>query len=628
MIGSMTRRWLGLGALIVLGAALIALLGGGQGTERAGAKPVLRAPGLHSMRSCAHLRSFLRRHGSSHPPIAVGVGAGVVAEDGAAAPSAGGEVTTGTVDSPTNLQEEGVDEPDIVKTAGDTILSVDGTALRAVGANGGRPVLLDRLELSDGRDSSPVSEYELLVVGDRLLAIGASYGFVAVEATGGDVISPTVGYPGEPQTVLTEVDISDPSALRVVRTMSLEGSYVSARLTGSTVRLASSSYPSEPTAEKGHGRAMLPRYTLTDERTGAERDGKLVRCRAVDRPSRFAGSGMLTVLTIDLDRGLPAIDADTVLTDGQIVYGSPTSLYVATERWGEPDGSGSQASTELHRFDVSAPDAPEYVASGRVTGYMLSQWSMSEHEGVLRVASTSLPPWDPDGSAQGESESFVTALATDGDRLRHVGRVGGLGRGEDIYAVRFVGEAGYVVTFRQIDPLYVIDLSDPTDPRAVGELKIPGYSAYLHPVGPGLLLGVGRDVSADGVPGGVLVSLFDVSDPAHPVRIDRESFGRSSSSEVEYDHHAFSWFADHALAAVPIDSYSADPYAAGGDVHGFVGLRVSPGSVDPLGRVARPETDTPVRRTLELGGRLYAIGAGAIGAYDPATLAPVGSLDY
>ena len=155
---------------------------------------------------------------------------------------------------------------------------------------------------------------------------------------------------------------------------------------------------------------------------------------------------------------------------------------------------------------------------------MLSQWSMSEHEGVLRVASTTSPPWTQGGAA-GESESFVTTLAAAGDRLVEVGRVGGIGRGEQIYAVRFIGDAGYVVTFRQVDPLYTLDLSDAAEPRVVGELKIPGYSAYLHPVGDGLLLGIGQDANSDGITSGVQASLFDVSDPAAPARLSHVGLG-------------------------------------------------------------------------------------------------------
>jgi uncharacterized secreted protein with C-terminal beta-propeller domain len=258
---------------------------------------------------------------------------------------------------------------------------------------------------------------------------------------------------------------------------------------------------------------------------------------------------------------------------------------------------------------------------------MLSQWSMSEQDGLLRVASTTAPAADPVADRAPQSESFVTVLAPDGDRLSRVGRVGGLGRGEHVYAVRFAGDVGYVVTFRQVDPLYVLDLADPTAPRVAGELKIPGYSAYLHPVGPGLLLGVGRAATPDGVTGGVQASLFDVSDPTAPVRLDRESFGGGASSEVEYDHHAFSWFAGERLAVLPIDSYAGLRAS-----HLAVGLRVTAGSADPLGRVARLHGGTAqgsaIRRTVLLGGRLYALAANGVDAYDPTTLAPLGLLSW
>jgi uncharacterized secreted protein with C-terminal beta-propeller domain len=392
--------------------------------------------------------------------------------------------------------------------------------------------------------------------------------------------------------------------------MTIDGSYVSARLTGSTVRLVSSS-------------ASMPHFRLRDRLSGGRRSGKLVPCGSVARPSRFAGAGMLSVLTVDLERGLPAVDVDTVLTDGDMVYASPTSLYIATERWTDGSGaSGSQADTEIHRFDIADPERTEYVASGAVTGYMLSQWSMSEADGLLRVASTSVPPMTA-GGHQADNESFVSVLALDGDRMRVVGRVGDLGRGEDIYAVRFAGDLGYVVTFRQVDPLYVLDLADPTDPRVAGELKLPGYSSYLHPVGPGLLLGVGRQVGAGGVPDGLQASLFDVSDPAAPLRLDRESFGHDSTSGVEYDHHAFSFFDDAGIAALPIDSYSD-----WGTRYAVAGLRILPGDADPLRRVAKPATRTPVQRTLELDGRIYAIETGGIGVFDPATMAPLGTLRY
>jgi len=613
------RGWLPVvAATIALAAGLAiaaAALLGGPAPDRAEAAAT--RPALKSMGSCDRLRSYLRRHrGDVTAPY-------MVAGMGVAAPAAEDAAGAAPAEQPTNVQEAGVDEADIVKTDGSTILTVDGHVLRAVDTSSGSPELAGTLRLPRGPGGS-IGEYQLLVAGDRLLAIGTGYGAMGV---GAEAVATDVVVAAPPKTVLAEVDIADPAAMRVLRTEVIDGSYVSARLSGATARVVSASYPPATIAGGGNGGALVPRARVHDRVTGATKRGPLVGCDAIARPARFSGTDLVSVLTIDLERGLPAADVDSVLSGGDTVYASPTSLYVATERWAGGAGGASAVSTEIHRFDTTAPDATEYVASGKVRGYMLSQWSMSEQDGLLRVASTTSPPWDPDGSQQGESQSFVTVLGADGERLREVGAVGGLGDGEDIYAVRFIGDQGYVVTFRQVDPLYVIDLADPTAPRVAGELKIPGYSAYLHPVGPGLLLGVGQDVGPGGTLRGVQASLFDVSDASAPVRVDHEAFGAASSTEVEYDHHAFSWFADSALAMIPLESY-----APGAPMHSAAGLRVTPGVADPLGRVARVSRGggyrAQIRRTLELDGRVYAIAANGVSAYEPATLAPVGSLDY
>ena len=155
-------------------------------------------------------------------------------------------------------------------------------------------------------------------------------------------------------------------------------------------------------------------------------------------------------------------------------------------------------------------------------GSLLNQFSLSEHEGILRAATT--VGFGPD------AESRVTTLERRDGRLVKRGDVGGLGRGERIYAVRFIGDVGYVVTFRQVDPLYTIDLADPDRPRVLGELKIPGYSAYLHPVGDDLLLGVGQDATDQGRLQGLQISLFDVSDLARPARLQQLRLGERWSS--------------------------------------------------------------------------------------------------
>ena len=147
----------------------------------------------------------------------------------------------------------------------------------------------------------------------------------------------------------------------------------------------------------------------------------------------------------------------------------------------------------------------------------------------------------------GTSESTVYVLRQDGRSLDVVGKVGGLGKGERIYSVRFVGATGYVVTFRQTDPLYTVDLRDPAKPTVTGELKITGYSAYLHPAGDGRLLGIGQEATEQGRIQGTQISLFDVRDPAKPNRLAQYHV-QGAHSEAEFDPHAFLYWPQTGLA--------------------------------------------------------------------------------
>ncbi len=161
--------------------------------------------------------------------------------------------------------------------------------------------------------------------------------------------------------------------------------------------------------------------------------------------------------------------------------------------------------------------------------------------------------------AAAASQSYVTVLADHGGVLAAVGQVSGLGAGQQIYSVRFIGDAGYVVTFRRVDPLYTIDLSSPTSPRVAGQLELEGYSAYLHPVAEGLLLGIGQEVGPENEPSGAQLELFDVSNPAAPRLKARATLGSGSSSQVQYDHHAFLFWPPTALAVLPLSIYSTTP---------------------------------------------------------------------
>jgi hypothetical protein len=207
-----------------------------------------------------------------------------------------------------------------------------------------------------------------------------------------------------------------------------------------------------------------------------------------------------------------------------------------------------------------------------------------------------------------------------------LGRVGGLGRGERVYAVRFAGDVGYVVTFRQVDPLYTIDLSTPSRPAVRGELKLRGYSAYLHPLGDGLLLGIGQDATEEGRVLGTQASLFDVSDPARPTRLDTFTLG-GTSSQAESDHHAFLWWPRTRLAVIPVQTYLDRPFL------GAVGLRVRRSDIAEVGRVAHPgrpgiepwgSPGTPIERSLVVGDTLYTVSAAGVKASSLATFADQG----
>jgi uncharacterized secreted protein with C-terminal beta-propeller domain len=512
------------------------------------------------------------------------------AEDGAAAVGEAAASTTIAVDIPaggddagysgTNVQVAGVDEPDIVKTDGDRIVAIVNGRLVVADLTGDTARIAGSLAFDEGWGHS------LFLSGDRALVFVQGDQWLGLPeplpADTAEILPPA--YSG-PSTVVYDVDLTDPGDIAVTRTLRIDGQYLSARMIDGTARIVVSSYPSdlpfvypsspaaEELAEEMNRRVIeestietwLPGYTLMagDDVVSS---GLAVACDRVHRPAEFAGFDTLSVFTIDMDEGLTAGEGTGVIAQGQTVYASLESLYVATNVWVPQDWVGAgldvpefaeRYSTAIHRFDISGDGPAEYRASGSVTGHLLNQFAMDEHDGYLRVATTDGPPW----GFEETSESAVVVLEQQGDRLVPVGRVGGLGEGERIYSVRFMGETGYVVTFRQVDPLYVIDLRDPEAPAVTGELKIPGYSAYLHPLGDGLLLGVGQDATDDGRTTGAKVSLFDVSDPANPRELSTWVLA-DGHTEAEWDHHAFLYWAPLDVAVLPVQSWATEFYGA------------------------------------------------------------------
>ena len=481
--------------------------------------------------------------------------------------------------SGTNVQEAGVDEADIVKT--------DGRRIFAMSA--GRLVVVDTASREVlGSVLLPIGESaELFLAGDSLLAIQ--------QAGGGG------GNP--PQAVIHRIDVRD-GVPEVAETLRVEGRYVSARSIGGVARVIVRSHPaedfpfvrpagpgSEAAAEEANRDAMLsttledwlPAHSHTSP-GGATTEGLLPPCRQVHAPTVFSGFGVTTVLSVPVAGDIEVAAATSVLAPGETVYASTRSMYVSTATWVDPaadeagdidwDQFAAEFRTNIHRFDISDPAGAVYTASGSVPGEIHNQFALSEHAGHLRVVTTT-GGWN-------SSESWVRVLAESGGRLVEVGSVGDIGRGERVQSVRFADDIGYVVTFRQIDPFYTVDLSDPAAPAVVGELKIPGFSSYLHPLGDGLVLGVGADADADGQVTGAKVSLFDVSNLADPQEVSVWT-APGGWNEIGWDHRAFLWWAPHRLAVIPV--------TVNREWSGAVLLQIADGAITEVGRIVHLGAD-------------------------------------
>ena len=212
---------------------------------------------------------------------------------------------------------------------------------------------------------------------------------------------------------------------------------------------------------------------------------------------------------------------------------------------------------------------------------------MDEHGGYLRIITTTGSPWDE----RNLSESQLVVLEEQESVLMKVGQVGGLGKGESLYSARLLDDIGFAVTFRQIDPFYVLDLSDPTDPEVVGELKIPGFSTYLHPIDENYVVGIGQSATDEGRVLGLKVSLFDVSDKTDPRETATWTMN-DANSPAEWDHRAFQIYGQTII--LPVQSWS-------GNVNGAVLLEVGEGKISYVGEITHEtESTEPVSDCREL----------------------------
>ena len=514
--------------------------------------------------------------------------------------------------STTNIQEAGVDEPDIVKTDGRRIIALVDNTLHVIDATGKRLHQLGEFQFKK------FWAQDMFLSGDRVVVFGQMHDTTPLLRS----IHPQPGW-YSPITTLISVDISE-AMPRITRRLHIDGSYISSRLVSNAARIVIQSNPTglewvfpngsglraEREAKEQNRQLIkestidnwVPWFALEDSEGQLLKEGTLTTCERIYHPASNSGLQMLNIVTVDLGEELfeKQLASTSVLADGQTVYSSTNNLYVATTEWfderqlrADRETSSDQPptiKTRIHKFDISDPTNTLYRSSGQVIGTVLNQYSMSEHNDHLRVATTNHGWWSPQPEVT--SESFVTVLKETDSGLSEVGRVGNIGKGERIYAVRFLGDIATVVTFRQTDPLYTIDLSQPESPKVLGELKIMGYSAYLHPITDNLLLGVGQDASDIGQRLGTQVSLFDISDLSKPIRVDQWQL-LGGTSEIEYNARAFLYWPNESLFVLPITTHQiATP--DGDAFSGAIALELNGQTLGERGRITHLKSDPKV----------------------------------
>ncbi len=490
-----------------------------------------------------------------------------------------------------------------MKTDGRIIVAVARGRVHLISARDGKMAKLATLPDTDARN--------VFLTGDRVLVFSGP--------------RPDESSPGPrsrtQRSVLTAYDVSTLSKPRLLATLTLDGDVLDARLVGNQVRVATAFAPDLDIASPFYGPEgglaeeskkqlretvakstvddWLPAYTLTDRSGATVSNGRLVDCPDLSRPGTFSGIDTVAVSSFDITSALQDRRTVGVVAGGQQLYATDTATYVTTTEWSR----AAEPTTNIHKFLTAPSGATAYRGSGTVPGNLLNQYAMSEFGGVLRVATTvsGLRGWV---NSRMINEGVVTMLREQDDALKQIGQVGGLGRkdNESIRAVRFIGNQGYVVTFRQTDPLYVLDLRNPAAPKITGELKIPGYSGYLHPIGTDLLLGIGQSGK-----GKVQFSLFDISDPAAPRRIDTQSYGWGNAA-AEFDPKAFLSWEPRKLVLAPVTSYDRKDLG----ISGLVMLRADAGGLREVGRITPPQSDGAAIRSLIIGNEVYLLSSRAL----------------
>lgn len=456
--------------------------------------------------------------------------------------------------SETNVQVEGVDEADIVKIDANYIYALRDQKLQIMTTGRGNLNILHTVQETGFRPQ------QLFITSDKLILIGNETNTEIKTIEEGDRIL-TVPVYRQDALMVKVYDNSnlENEAPKLMKSFGVEGNYLSSRLVEDYVYVVANQYTN-------YGGPIMP-MILENDLQNTIKSTEI----SFDELSYFPGhvsNNIMYTMGIDLNNlTVEGLDVDAYIGGGNTLYADKDSLYLALQSNSGMWWREWRQDTEIFSFDLNEGKI-DFKAQGNVPGYIINQFAMDEYNDHFRIATTR---WGSEDAALGNTT--LNNLYILDSELDQVGSIENLAPGETIFSTRMLGDQVYIVTYRQVDPFYVIDTSNPEEPEVLGYLKIPGYSNYLHPYDENTIIGVGMEtklVEDRVVNDGVKISLFDVSDFTNPVEKDKIILGEgNSSTDIAYDHKAFLFNKDKNILAIPVNVVSGDYHRYAKDAYIF-----------------------------------------------------------
>ncbi len=494
--------------------------------------------------------------------------------------------------STTNVQVKGVDEADIIKTDGKMIYVVNGYELHVFD----KELNLENNK-SFGSSKANITISEMYLTSDKIVLIGQKIEVLNSKKKARYYTN---------RQYFTHVIVLDKDTLEEIRTVDVTGNNISSRLIGDNLYFITNEssfnyYYVDGDYENEEIEYYIPKFS--DSVTDSEE--KELSYTDICYFEGCKTTNYTNVCTFNIADD-EEVSIESIFGAGTNVYCSKENLYLVNSNYYYSDDS----EIEIFKFKLDEGDV-KVVAMAELEGNINDQFSLDEYEGNLRVATTKSRYNHFSGKYKSINKLFVL-----NEKMEIIGQTEGYAKGERIYAVRFVGKVGYVVTFEQVDPLFVIDLSDPTNPTIKGELKVPGYSTYLHPYDETHIIGIGNNVEPNGYGGvhntNMKMSMFDVSDLENPKELFTIDIGEDDYvySEVLSNHKALLYDKERNLIGFPLEDRDS----------GFVIYKINEDSFELFASNFEGDYFDSIRRIIYIDDVVYALGYENIASYDLNTM--------